>query len=179
MRLPPRLVVPGAIALLALRLAHPLHAQTPARPDFSGVWVYDDAKNTLTGGGRGGVVSARMLGDRVTIVQNAGAITMTIANGAQLITARYTLDGSESKNVSPASGAQAEIAVTSRASWDGATLLIDSRSTSILRGQPVPVETRRVLAIDAGGFLVLDRTGTPAGVVVPTRSVYRKEQSPG
>jgi hypothetical protein len=169
------LVAAALILIVTAPLARPPHAQAEriAHTDFSGTWVYDESKNTLTGRG-GGLISARMLGDRVTIVQDASEITMTIANGAQLVTARYTLDGSESRNISPAPPGQNGIVVTSRATWDGATLVIDSMSSSIVDGQPVPVQSRRVLGIDAGGFLTMDRTGTPVSQVPATTSVYRR-----
>lgn len=170
------LVAAVVIAFAGAPLAERVHAQAgqASHPDFSGTWAYDTSKNTLSGTGQTGAVSAPMLGDHVTIVQTATEITMTIATGAQLVTARYKLDGSESRNVSPAGNGQADIVVTSHAAWAGATLVIDSSSTSILRGQPVPVQTKRVLAVDTDGFLTMDRTGTPPGLVVPTKSVYRK-----
>jgi hypothetical protein len=171
-------LVAAGLIVVGAPLAGRLRAQAgrAAHPDFAGTWVYDTSKNTAGGTGQNGPVSAPMLGDRVTIVQDATEITMTIANGAQLVTARYKLDGSESRNVSPAGNGQADIVVTSHAAWAGATLVIDSSSASILRGQPVPVQTKRVLTIDADGFLTMDRTGTPPGLVVPTRSVYRRNQ---
>lgn len=170
------LVVLASLSIVAAAPRTRAQAAQAPHTDFSGTWVYDESKNTLTGRG-GGPVSARMLGDRVTIVQDAETITMTITNGAQLVTARYKLDGSDSRNVSPGAGGQDDVVVMSRASWDGAKLVIDSTSTSVLRGQPVPVLTKRVLAIDGDGLLTMDRSGTPAGVVIPTRSVYRKSGS--
>ena len=69
--------------------------------------------------------------------------------------------------------------MTSRASWDGKRLVILSKSVATDKGVAVTVDTRRVLSLDADGNLIVERTGTPASLVTPSRSVYRRTKTPG
>jgi hypothetical protein len=138
-------------------------------PNFSGHWVFD-REHSLIPGRPGTMTISAMLGDSFTAEQNDATLTFHITAGRLEVTATYRLDGSESRNVSPEG-----VVVTSRASWDGDRLVIVSTSTSNEGGQPLTIDSRRVLWIDADGRLVLERTGTPEKVVIPTRSAYRKE----
>ena len=52
-------------------------------------------------------------------------------------------------------------------------MMVERMSTST-QADGVTVETRRVLWIDTGGDLIVERTGTPASQVTASRSVYRK-----
>ena len=144
----------------------PVSAQ--ARPDFSGTWVFDQAKSSRSGA-NGKFVAAAMLGDECAVKQDVATLTLAIKFGGSLINAAYKLDGSESRNQSP--GATGDVTVISHASWSGTTLVILSTST---QADGVTVETRRVLWIDTGGDLIVERTGTPASQVTASRSVYRK-----
>jgi hypothetical protein len=144
-----------------------------APPDFSGRWEFDREK-TMQPGPDGRIVLAAMLGDEVVVQQGPRAITFTIDAGGQQVKAVYRLDGSESRNLSPGPPGQPEIPVTSRASWDGKRLIIDSKSVATEKGVTVTVDTRRWLWLDADGNLIVERTGTPASLVTPSRSVYRK-----
>ena len=113
--------------------------------DLSGTWTFDQAK-TMRPGPDGRVVLAAMLGVAV-----------------------YDLSGAESENVSPG-----DIRVTSRASWQGTKLVIDSTSEGTDQGKPVTIATKRTIWIDAQGDLIVERSGTPASVVTASRSVYRR-----
>ena len=144
-----------------------------APPDFSGRWEFDREK-TMQPGPDGRIVLAAMLGDEVVVQQSSRAITFTIDAGGQQVKAVYRLDGSASRNLSPGPPGQPEIPVTSRASWDGKRLIIDSKSVATEKGVAVTVDTRRALWLDADGNLIVERTGTPASLVTPSRSVYRK-----
>ena len=155
--------------ILALALAAAV--QTP--PDFSGRWEFDRDK-TMQPGPDGRIVLAAMLGDEVLVRQDAKTIAFTIDAGGQQVKAVYRLDGAESRNMSPGPPGQPEIPVTSRATWDGSRLVILSMSVATENGVAVTVDTRRVLTIDAEGNLVIERTGTPASLVTPSRSVYRR-----
>jgi hypothetical protein len=66
------------------------------------------------------------------------------------------------------------VPVVSRASWDGKRLVILSKSVATEKGVAVTVDSRRVLWIDTDGSLIVERTGTPAALVTPSRSVYRR-----
>jgi hypothetical protein len=153
------------LALLVLWLA-PIATQPP--PDFSGTWTLD-AEKTMKPGPDGRVVMAPMLGERVVVVQNATSITMRISFQGSVVVAVYDLTGAESRNVSPG-----DITVMSRASWKGDRLIIESSSDSVDQGKPITIRTTRVLWIDTAGDLIVERTGTPASAVTPSRSVYRR-----
>lgn len=153
-------------------------AALQAPPDFSGRWEFDRDK-TMQPGPDGRIVLAAMLGDSVVVRQNAKTITFSIDAGGQLVRAVYNLDGSETRNLSPTSPGEAEIPVTSRASWDGKRLVILSKSVATDKGVAVTVDTRRVLSLDADGNLIVERTGTPASLVTPSRSVYRRTKTLG
>lgn len=148
-----------------------------APPDFSGRWEFDRDK-TMQPGPDGRIVLAAMLGDAVVVRQSAKTITFSIDAGGQLVRAVYNLDGSETRNLSPGPPGEAEIPVTSRASWDGKRLVILSKSVATEKGVAVTVDTRRVLTLDAEGNLIVERTGTPASLVTPSRSVYRRSKNP-
>lgn len=144
-----------------------------ARTDFSGTWVFDQVRSAQPGPD-GKVSLAAMLGDEFTAKQDAALLSLAIKAGGVRVNAAYKLDGTDSKNVSPGAFGQPAVDVVSRASWDKDRLVIVSKSVSVVSGKDVAVETRRVMWIDKGGSLVMERTGTSASQVAPTRSVYRK-----
>jgi len=155
------------LALLVLLLT-PAAAQAPT--DFAGTWTLD-AEKTMKPGPDGRIVMAPMLGERVVVSQDATSIKMRITVQGNVVAATYDLTGAESRNVSPG-----DITVISRASWKGDRLIIESTSESTDQGKPITVRTTRVLWIDKAGDLIVERTGTPASAVTPSRSVYRRER---
>jgi hypothetical protein len=148
-------------------------APAKARPDFSGTWTFDQMKSAQPGPD-GKVVLAAMLGDEFTATQDPVSLVLAIKAGGARVSVTYKLDGTDSRNMSPGAFGQPAVEVISRSSWEGDRLVIKSSSVSVLSGKSVPVETRRVLWIDAAGSLVVERTGTPVSEVQPSRSVYRK-----
>lgn len=145
-----------------------------ARPDFSGRWVFDQAAS-IQASAVDRRIAAPMFGDEFIARQSPATLTLEIRSGPLTVTAIYKLNGSDSRNQSPAAEAgQAAVTVSSRASWDGDKLVIVSTSHSEVDGSPVPVESTRVMWFDGDGRLNLDRRGTPASLVPSTRSVYRK-----
>ena len=141
-------------------------AQPQTRPDFTGRWVFDQAKSAQPWNGR--IVIAALLGDECVVTQDAKALTLAITFGGQQVRAVYNFSG-ESRNLSPG-----DIPVTSRTSWEGEKLVIASTSTSNTKGQTATIETRRVLWLDTDRNLIIERTGTPASEVTPSRSVYTR-----
>ena len=117
----------------------------------------------------GRIVLAAMLGDSFVALQDRKSLTFRIAVQGETVVAVYDLSGAETENVSPG-----DIAVRSRASWDGDRLVIDSTSEGAETGQPVTIRTKRVIWIDKAGDLIIERSGTPATQVTPSRSVYRR-----
>ena len=158
----------GARVVLALCLTclAGLNAQPQTRPDFSGRWTFDRSRSAEPWNGR--IVIAAILGDRCVATQDAKALTLAITVGGQNVTAVYTFQG-PSRNLSPG-----DIPVTSRTSWDGQRLVIVSTSTAVVKGRNVTIETRRVMWLDRGGNLIIERTGTPASEVTPSRSIYTR-----
>jgi hypothetical protein len=162
----------GARIVLSLCLAG-LAGSNPlaqAHPDFSGNWAFDRAKSMQPWNGR--IVIATILGDECVVTQDAASLKLLITVGDQKVAALYTFTG-ESRNMSPG-----DIPVTSRTSWEGNRLAIASTSTAIMKGKEVTIETRRVMWLDADGNLIIERTGTPASEVTPSRSVYRRVRIP-
>ena len=158
------------MTLIALAFTFVLTSWAPmqARPDLSGTWVFNQEK-TMQPGPDGRIVLAAMLGERVVVQQTATAITLRITFQGDVVVAVYDLTGAETKNVSPG-----DITVLSRASWKDDRLLVDSTSESSQGGKPITVKTSRVMWIDQSGDLIVERTGTPASVVTPSRSVYSR-----
>ena len=158
----------GARIVLSLWLAGlaPVNPQPPTRPDFSGRWTFDRAKSAQPWNGR--IVIAPILGDECVATQDAASLKLAITVGGQKVTAVYNFEG-ESRNMSPG-----DIPVASRTSWDGDGLVIASTSAAIVKGQDVTIETRRVIRLDGDGNLIIERTGTPASEVTPSRSVYTR-----
>ena len=153
---------------LSLFLAAPSLAQT--RPDFSGAWEFDREKTMKQPPSADGrLVIAAMLGDEFVASQDTRALHLTIKAMGQTVNVTYNLDGTESRNISPG-----DIPVVSRASWEGNTLVILSTSTSSEKGKTVTIETRRAIWLDKDGSLIIDRTGTPASEVQPSRSIYKR-----
>lgn len=150
------------IVLLSLLLS------SQARPDFSGTWRFDQEKS-LKPGPDGRVVLAPMLGDEVVVLQTGSSVTFRITFQGDTVVAIYDLSGVASENVSPG-----DIKVTSRTSWEGDKLVIDSTSEAEEAGRPVTIRTTRVIWIDEAGDLVVERSGTPASQVTASRSVYRR-----
>jgi hypothetical protein len=140
--------------------------QPPARPDFSGMWKFDRARSAEPWNGR--IVIGALLGDECVVTQDRTALTLDITVGGQKIRAVYNFSG-DSRNLSPG-----DIPVTSHTSWEGDKLVIASTSSSNTRGEAVTVESRRVLWLDANRNLIIERTGTPASEVTPSRSVYTR-----
>ena len=155
---------------LCLALVLTAAAQVQARPDLSGTWVFDQQK-TMQPGPDGKIVLAAMLGERVVVQQTDASITLRITFQGDVVVAVYDLTGAESKNVSPG-----DITVISRTAWKDGRLVIESTSDSVEAGKPVTVKTTRVLWIDKAGDLIVERSGLPASVVTPSRSVYTRSQ---
>ncbi len=146
-----------------------------AKPDFSGKWVMDPASAPAPpaggggggggggrGGGRGGGAG---FGQEFTAKQDATSLTITRMQGDQTVTATYKLDGSESKNTVAGRGGQQE--QVSKASWDGAKLVI---VTTTQFG-----EQRRTLSMEGGNLVIeTSQPGRDGGAPTTAKLVYKK-----
>ncbi|MBA2305728.1 MAG: hypothetical protein H0W08_24275 [Acidobacteria bacterium] len=146
----------------------PAGEASQTRPDLSGTWAFDQQK-TMQPGPDGRIVLAAMLGDQFVALQTTTSLTLRIKFQGEIVVAIYDLTGADSENLSPG-----DIRVTSRASWQGKKLVIDSTSQGMDNGQALTIASKRVIWIDQAGDLIIERSGTPASVVTPSRSVYRR-----
>ncbi len=147
------------------------------RPDFTGAWTLvettggpEGARTTGQrpgGAQRGGGMLG--IGQEATISQDDATLTMVRQTPQGESRMVYNLDGSESRNVL-GMGGQREL--VSRASWDGATLVI---VTPIELGG-FSVESRMTMSLDDDGRLVVSttRTGGP-GPGGTTTSIYTRQ----
>ena len=85
------------------------------------------------------------------------------------LTAVYNQAATESRNLNPVGPGLPDEPFFSKVSWDGSRFVIHTRGTA--QGNSPPLETKRVIWIDADGVLMIERTaeGQPA-----TRSVYSR-----
>lgn len=161
------------LLLLASLLLFPqAPASKPAiQPDFSGSWVLDKsgayASDTIA--------MAAMLGDRFTATQTDKTLSLEIFALGSKFPAVYNLDGSDSKIMSPIGSANVLEEVIARATWEGDRLIIRTKAVERENGVDVPVESVRVMRIDAKGLLLLERSGTPERLVRKSLSVYRRD----
>jgi hypothetical protein len=171
---------------LAAVLPTMLAGQPP--PDFSGRWTLDAPQIASTPAVPGTPAAAAAPGDMgsgwgspITIAQDAKQLRVeyTVFSRYDLqppLTFTYPLDGSEGRNtVMMGRGEQLE---SSRARWDGQTLIITTTFQIAERGagKPVTAELTRRLRLESPGTLIVDvsRAGVLGGPASTTRSVYRK-----
>ena len=182
----------AAVAVVALTLVQ----AAQARPDLSGRWTTDadpaaaaaqPARGAGAGaaapGGRGGQPAdvGSGWGSTITITQAATSLTVEYAfftRGDMQDPLRfvYALDGSESKNtVMMGRGIQTQ---TSRAAWNGDTLVITTLHTftNPQTGKPATAEVKRTLKLDSPTSLSVETVygGVMGGPPTTTRTVYRK-----
>ena len=150
---------------LAAALVMPVLAGAQAKADFSGTWTFDEAKSDPAPGGGGGGGGARGRGGRMgggsptrlVIKQTAGDVTIesTLANGAQ--TAVYKLDGSESINKLGMGDA------TSKATWDGANLVLNSALALTTPQGDMQITSKEVYSVTGSVLTVTTTRVTPRG----------------
>jgi hypothetical protein len=165
-----RLVVATALAAF---IALPAAGLAQAKADFSGTWTLDEAKSDPAparagGGGRGGGRMGGGPATAMTIKQTASELSIdrTTAMGAQ--TAVYKLDGSESTNTMGMGSA------SSKASWDGARLVIASTQTMQGRGGgAMTIESKEIYSRE-GDTLTIEVTRTTPMGSLTRKLVYRR-----
>jgi hypothetical protein len=193
------LIMAAACACLTVTQAQ------PSRPDFSGRWTTDPdpaaveqqagqpgaargaagqrGRGAGRGGGRGGARGdmGSGWGPTIAIAQDASRLTVEYAFFARgdmqpPLRFTYALDGSESRNtVMMGNGMQVQ---TSRAAWEGATLVITTwhTFTNPETGKPEKADVKHVLSLESPSSLVVEvtRSGVLGGPASTTRTVYRK-----
>ena len=142
-----RLAAVLAFAAVVALGAGVARAQT-APPNFAGAWVFDPDATRVNAD------AAKMNGlalftEKFTTEMTAAAFTMHVDLGPMVVHATYKLDGSVSKNMSPPGmPGQPDIEVTSRATWQGKTLVVTSTSASPSANGPVTVTSIRKFWLD-------------------------------
>jgi arylsulfatase len=177
-------------SLVMLALAAVLSAALAAQPpaDFSGRWTLEATPVASTPAVPGTPAAAAAPGD----MGSGWGSTMMIAQDATRLSVEYQvfsrydlqpplkftypLDGSEGRNtVMMGRGEQVE---SSRAQWNGQTLVITTRFqvTDAAAGKPFAAELTRKLWLESPTTLVVEvtRAGVLGGAASTTRSVYRK-----
>ena len=155
------------MALFASAAAVTLFATTGSAQtkvvSYAGKWTVLDSAS-LGRGGRGG------LGSTVTIVQDAGTLTIVRAGPNGEIKSVYKLDGTESKNTMMMGGNSIEMA--SKTMWMKDTLMVTN--SRLVNG--ATQETVMNLYFDASGNLVVATTAPPRGgtPVTTMKVVYKK-----
>jgi hypothetical protein len=139
-----------------------------AQANFAGKWTMDPASapDPAAGGGRGG--GRGMLGQEVTITQDAKTITLEYMGGGQNpapVKLVYMLDGSESKNTVMGRGGQME--QVSKATWSGQSLVV---TTAMGAG-----EMKRTLSLQGGNLVVeTSAPGRDGGPGMNSKVTYKK-----
>jgi hypothetical protein len=155
--------------LLAMTMAVilPFAARAQGKADFSGTWTLDTAKSDPPPQGRGG--GGGMGAGSLTIKQTGSELTITSEGRQGPQTMTYKLDGSESTN--QVMGRGGATAVTSKAKWDGSSLVIET--TRDFNG--TSITTKEVRRLDNGGKdMIVDATiQTPNGEQ-KRKTVYTK-----
>lgn len=143
-----------------------------AKPSLAGKWVVDASAASAApaapggGGGRGG--RGGMLGQELTITQDATTLTIEYMGGGQTpapVKLVYKLDGTESKNTMMMRGGQME--QVSKAAWVGNSLAV---TTTMMNG-----EQKRTFALE-GDTLVVETAnpGREGGPGMTTKVSYKK-----
>lgn len=163
-----------------------LSAQPPA--DFSGRWTLDTPAIASPPAAPGAPAAAPAPGDMgsgwgsaITIAQDATRLTVEYTffgryDGMPPLTFTYPLDGSVARNT--AMMGRGEQVESSRAQWNGQTLIITTTFHIADRGAgaPLTAELTRRLWLESATTLVVEvaRAGVLGGSASTTRSVYRK-----
>jgi hypothetical protein len=176
--------------LVALWLTAVVSATLPAQPpaDFSGRWILDAPAITSTPAVPGTPAAAAAPGDMgsewgstITIAQDTNRLSVDYAIFSRYdlqppLKFTYPLDDSVGRNtVMMGRGEQTE---SSRAQWDGQTLIIITTFDIADRGvgKPFTAELTRQLWLESPTTLIVEvtRAGVLGGPASTTRSVYRK-----
>jgi hypothetical protein len=160
------------VVALSAALAVPALVLAQAKADLAGTWTFDEAKSDPApappgggggGGGRGGGGGGGRMGGgtptKLVITQTGAELTVesTLANGAQ--TAVYKLDGSESVNKMGMGEAK------SKASWDGANLVIAGKQAISTPQGDFEIDTKDVYSVAGSTLTVTTSRTTPRGEI--------------
>lgn len=146
---------------LAAALAVPALVLAQATADFSGTWLFDEARSDpAAGAGGGGGGGGRMGGGTPTklVIKQTGAeltVERALANGAQ--TAVYRLDGSESVNKTGMGESKTKV------SWNGANLVVTGKQAVSTPQGEFELDIKDVYSVSDSTLTLTSTRTTPRG----------------
>lgn len=163
-----------AAALLTSFVLRPAAAQ--GKTDFSGNWKMNVEKSDPMGGPGGGMGGGGMGGGMnmanaiITISQAGGKLTIETKMGETTRSSVYNLDGSESVNTTGRGESK------SKATWDGANLVITTESTFNGPNGAMTTTSKEVRSLSADGkTMTVTTTRTTPNGEMTTKRVYDKQ----
>jgi hypothetical protein len=148
--------------LILTFMAVALTAQAPL--NLAGTWTIDSARSAAVGGGtgerdtagggRGGGLGLGVAPDRLTIRQDATAITVEERRGTTITSLKYALDGSKTTNTVPA-GRNSGASATYVTSWRNRRL-VTSITVPDAEGRGGVAAYEEVRYLEPGGSLVVE-----------------------
>jgi hypothetical protein len=148
------------------------NAFAQAKTNFAGTWnmVVDPAAQQSAGGGGRGRGGMGGFGPTFTVAQDDKALTITRSMGEATLTQTYNLDGTDSKNTMPGRGGNPGQEQISKASWDGANLVI-TRKQQTQNGE---VEIKQVFSVAADVLTIETIRPGQDGTPMSTKVQYKK-----
>ena len=141
-----------------------------AKPDFAGKWTREAPAGGAAAGGGGGGARGGGGGGRgaggggggfncgmaCTITVTGNVMKVERAQGDTTVTASFTLDGSDSKNMVPGRQGGEPTAVVSKAKWDGNKVVItttrDMQGTSVTATQTLSIEAGKLTIVSTSSM---------------------------
>ncbi|HET9423851.1 MAG TPA: hypothetical protein VFO55_00660 [Gemmatimonadaceae bacterium] len=148
------------------------NAFAQAKTSFAGTWnmVVDPAAQQSAGGGGRGRGGMGGFGPTFTVTQDEKVLTITRTMGENTMSQTYNLDGSESKNTMPGRAGNPGMEQISKASWDGANLVI-TRKQQTPNGE---VEIKQVFSLAADVLTIETIRPGQDGAPMSTKVQYKK-----
>lgn len=157
------------VSIAALTLLVPVLILAQSKPDFSGKWVFNQAKSSRGTAGNSPVVS---FPTEMAIKQTPAELHLQGSTVRQEgLTAVYKLDGAE-----VTVGAPEGISEKAKAVWDGSKLVITSRRSFSSPIGDVITDFKEVWTLN-GNVLTIEKTKTAEGHSDTVQAVFERNAS--
>jgi hypothetical protein len=154
----------GLMSILAI--IAPSFAAAQAKPDFSGKWIFNQAKSGRGAAGNSPVVP---FPSEIVVKQTAAELYVQASTVRQEgTTAVYKFDGTE-----VTVGAPEGISEKAKVAWDGSKLIITSRRSFTSPIGDVITDFKEVWTLN-GNVLTIDKTQTADGHSDTVQAVFEK-----